>query len=172
MIIYKEINNLAQKLNRYQKEFVDITKELFTKIPQDNIGIKSNVKFDSVSNILEISLIHSKDPEMMILFILHEDMIEIGCVEYTYYMDSMKNALFAGLQGKEFYSNVKEFVTLILSSEFKLIVYSYKGKRIKSEIVWGDNEIPSQQHSYSMFNIFYKKAALDKQEVVFKSFMD
>jgi hypothetical protein len=172
MKIYKEIKFLAPKLNEYQRNFTNTIEDLFTKIPKNNIGLNSYVRFDPGSNILEISLIHNKDPEMMLLFIIHEDMVEIGCLEYSYYLDSMKNAILFGLQGKEFYSNVYKVVNSMLNATFKQIIYSYKGKNIKSEIVWKDHEIPNQKRNYSFFSFLYVKELLEKQEITFKSFMD
>ncbi len=171
MILYKEIESLYHKLNGYQKEFLKNAGELFFKIPQKNIGLKSNVRFDIKNNMLEITLVHSENPEMLLLFIIHEDMIEIWCSEYVYYLDSMKNALFFGLQKEEFYYEVKEFVKDVLNAKFKLISYSYNGKKLKSEIIWKNKEKYDRKRNYYILGFLHRRRVVQKTEVCIKSFM-
>ncbi|MFA6404347.1 MAG: hypothetical protein WCX31_22375 [Salinivirgaceae bacterium] len=172
MILQEEIEKQIKNLNEYQKKFIETTKDLFSIIPSEKIRSTSFVNFNTKSKILEIYIEHIDMPDIPLLFIIHGDMIEISCSEFEYYMDSIGKALFNGLQKEEFYSNVKDFVNSTLRGKFNINLYSYKGKIVKSEIVWNDNIYPSYQRSYILLSFLSKKRVLKKEEINIKSFIE
>ncbi len=172
MNINKKLKTLQVELNDFQKEFISNTEDLFSKVNKNTIAENSYVEFNTKNNIIEISLVHQENYDSVLLFLIHENFIEIGCLEYTYYFDFMDDSLFKGLMPKDKSNKIHEIVDHMLSSKYKLLYYSLNGKIIKNEIIWDELNFLNQRHNRSIFGFILKPNRLDKKEKRLKSFIN
>jgi hypothetical protein len=171
MNIIEELKNHSERLNDFQTDFISCTEDLFSEINKKNIGINSFVRFDS-NNILEINLVQPQSADFILLFLIHEDIIEIGCLDYIYFFDTKNDSMFKELSKNDIFIKIQEIVYHMLKAKFKLFHYSFKGKLIKSKIIWEHLDFLNQQRNYSIFSYFYKNRILDKKEIFFGSFIN
>jgi len=171
MIINEEINKQLECLNEYQGNFIDTTMDLFKLVKSEKIKENSFVNYNAKSGILEICLEHMEVSEMSIVFLIHKDMIEISCLGFEFYLDSIKKALFSNVPENEFRIKVKEFTAFVLKGKFKVNLYSNKKKIVESELVWDENKYPSSKKTHTVLNFLNKKKVLEKEEVNIKSFI-
>jgi hypothetical protein len=170
MIIIDEIYKLTDNLNQYQRKFVEITKDLFSKIPEKHLSEECFVKFNVKSKLLEISLIHVESSDIPILYIIHSDMIEISCSSFIYFLDPMNKALFKEFSDIEFWIEAKRFIEATLKGNFWLTITYYKRKAISTEIFWKENRYPSYKQIHSFF--YKKKKAIVQKHLCSKNFVD
>lgn len=129
------------------------------------------VNYNADRGVFEICLEHMEAPEMSIVFLIHKDMIEISCLGFDYYMDSIKKSLFSNVPENEFSIKVKEFTAFVLKGKFKVNLYSNKKKIVESELIWDEKKYPSSKKTHTVLNFLNKKKVLEKEEVNIKSFI-